>query len=111
MCCTGVDHGLLHPQANKETSRKTLTGVAQEGYSCPIPGIVKGQAGQGLEHPGIEEGVPAHGKGWNKISLKAPPNPNHSVVVCEGISTEGRDFPALSQTDIIGGVPCALESR
>lgn len=44
----------------------------------------------------------AHGRGWNKISFKAPSIPKHSVVLCEGISTEGRDFPALSQTDMIG---------
>ena len=30
---------------------------------CPIPGSVPGQAGRGLEQPGLVAGVPARGRG------------------------------------------------
>jgi len=29
----------------------------------PLPGSVQGQVGRGFEHPGLVEGVPAHGRG------------------------------------------------
>jgi len=29
---------------------------------CPLPGSAQGQAGWGFEHPGLVEGVPAHGR-------------------------------------------------
>ena len=30
---------------------------------CPLPGRVQGQVGQGLDQPGLVEGVPARGRG------------------------------------------------
>jgi len=30
---------------------------------CPLPGSVQGQVGWGFEHPGLVEGVLAHGRG------------------------------------------------
>jgi len=40
---------------------EALAQAAQRSRGCPLPGRVLGQAGQGLEHPGLVEGVPAHG--------------------------------------------------
>uniref|UniRef100_A0A672UC28 Uncharacterized protein n=1 Tax=Strigops habroptila TaxID=2489341 RepID=A0A672UC28_STRHB len=37
--------------------------VAQRSCGCPIPGSVQGKVGQGLEQPGLVEGVPARGRG------------------------------------------------
>uniref|UniRef100_A0A8C3KPG3 Homeobox protein cut-like n=1 Tax=Calidris pygmaea TaxID=425635 RepID=A0A8C3KPG3_9CHAR len=37
--------------------------VAQGSCGCPIPGGVQGQAGWGLEQPGLVGGVPAQGRG------------------------------------------------
>ena len=42
--------------------RTAMAQVAQRSCGCPIPGSVQGQAGRGLEQPGLVEGVPAHGK-------------------------------------------------
>ena len=54
---------------------------AQSSCGCPwIPGSVQGQAGQGLEQPGIVEGVPAHDWGWNWMFFNIPSHPNHSVI-------------------------------
>lgn len=33
--------------------------MAQGGCRCPFPGGIQRQAGQGLEPPGLEEGVPS----------------------------------------------------
>lgn len=46
---------------------------------CPITGRVQGQVGCALEHPGLVEGVWAHGRGLEgAVSLSSLPN--HSVV-------------------------------
>lgn len=43
---------------------EALVQGAQRGCGCLwIPAIVQSQAGQGLDHPGILEVVPAHGRG------------------------------------------------
>jgi len=42
---------------------EALAQVAQRSCGCPLPGSVQGQAGRGFEHPGLVEGVPAHGRG------------------------------------------------
>jgi len=42
---------------------ETLERVAQRGGSCPIPGNIPGQVGQGSEQPDLVEDVPAHCKG------------------------------------------------
>jgi len=42
---------------------EALAQVAQRSCGCPLPGSVQGQAGWGCEHPGLVEGVPAHGRG------------------------------------------------
>jgi len=36
-------------------------GEAQRSCGCPLPANVQGQAGWGLEQPGLVEGVPVHG--------------------------------------------------
>ena len=52
---------------------EALAQVAQRSCGCPLPGSVQGQVGWGLEHPGLVEGVPAHGRGvgtrWSVRSL------------------------------------------
>lgn len=45
-----------------------------------IPGGVQGQLGQGLEQPGIVEGVPAHGRGWNWRFFNVPFNSDLSII-------------------------------
>jgi len=42
---------------------EALAQAAQRSCGCPLPRRVQGQVGQGLEHPGLVEGVPAHGRG------------------------------------------------
>jgi len=37
--------------------------VAQRSRGYPLPGSVQGQVGQGLEQPGLVEGVSAHNRG------------------------------------------------
>jgi len=45
---------------------EALAQVAQRSCGCLLPCSVQGQAGWGFEQPGLEEGVPAHGRGeWN----------------------------------------------
>ena len=34
-----------------------------------------------LEQPGIVEGDPAHGRGWDGVGFKVPSNPNHSGIL------------------------------
>lgn len=36
---------------------------------------------QGFEQPGLVEDAPACGWGWNWMILKAPFNPNHSMIL------------------------------
>jgi len=54
--------------------------------ACPLPGSVQGQAGRGLEHPGLVEGVAAHGRGVEGI-YKVASNPNRSVILYHKYST------------------------
>jgi len=44
-------------------------------------GVTK--VGRGFEHPGLVEGVPAHGRerGCNQMIFKVPSIPNHSVIL------------------------------
>ena len=49
---------------------EALAQVAQRSCGCPTPGSVQGQLGRGLEQPGLVEGVPACGRGWNWVSFK-----------------------------------------
>jgi len=48
---------------------EALAQAAQRSCGCPeelwlpLPGSDQGQVGWGLEHPGLVEGVPAHGRG------------------------------------------------
>jgi len=39
---------------------EALEQVAQRSCGCPLPASVQGQVGWASEHPGLEEGVPAH---------------------------------------------------
>lgn len=54
---------LLLPAAKPAAST-----TAQTSCACPSPASV-----QGLEQPGIGEGVPARGGGWNQMCLKVLP--------------------------------------
>jgi len=42
---------------------EALAQVSQRSCGCPLPGSVQGEFGRGFEHPGLVEGVPAHGRG------------------------------------------------
>jgi len=42
---------------------EALAQAAQRSCGCPLPGRAQGQVGQGWEHPGLGERVPAHGRG------------------------------------------------
>jgi len=52
---------------------EALAQAAQRSCGCPLPGRIQGQVGWGSEHPGLVEGVPAHGRGagmrWSIRSL------------------------------------------
>jgi len=54
---------------------EALAEAAQRSCGCPLPGRVQGQAGQGWEHPGLGEGVPAYGTGWELDDLQDPFQP------------------------------------
>jgi len=41
---------------------EALEQAAQRSCGCHLPGSVQGQVGQGFEHPGLVESVPAHGR-------------------------------------------------
>ncbi|KAK4808877.1 hypothetical protein QYF61_007992 [Mycteria americana] len=60
---------------------------------CPIPGSVQGQAGWGFEQPGLVEGVPAHGWGWNYIIFKSK-TPCYSLT---GMEISSHQFHLLEQ--------------
>lgn len=77
---------LCHCAAAASTQRKHLTSVFKNTMrmkSCgsPVPRGVQGQAEQGLEQPGLREGVPGHGRGWNGMSFRIPFHPNHSIIL------------------------------
>ncbi|TRZ10592.1 hypothetical protein HGM15179_016516 [Zosterops borbonicus] len=60
---------------------EALVQISQRSCGCPwISGSVPGQVGWGLEQPGIVEGVPAHGRGWNGTIFKVLSNPNETVL-------------------------------
>ena len=44
-------------------SDEALAPAAQRSCGCPLPASVQGQAEWSSEHPGLVEGVPAHGRG------------------------------------------------
>ena len=48
---------------------EALEQVAQRSCGCPIPGGVQGQDGWSSEQPKIVKGVPAHGRGLDKLHL------------------------------------------
>jgi len=52
---------------------EALAWVVQRSCGCPLPGSVQGQVGWAFEHPGLVEGVIAHGRGggmrWSTRSL------------------------------------------
>ena len=58
---------------NKETryseGGEVLAQVARRSCGCPLPGSVQVQVGQGIEQPGLVEGVPAHAKGVERDDL------------------------------------------
>jgi len=59
--------------------------VAQRSCGCPLPGNVQDQVGRGLEHPGLVEGGPAHGRGIGLDDQTGPFQPKPcrgSMVLC-----------------------------
>ena len=61
---------------------EALAQVAQRSRGCPwLPGSVQGQVGWDFGQPGLVEGVPAHGRGWNWMGFKVPSNPNQSGIL------------------------------
>lgn len=56
---------------------RAVAQAAPRSWGCPIPGSAQGQAGWGLGfgQPGLMEGVPAHGRGWNWVVVKGPFQP------------------------------------
>jgi len=54
---------------------EALEQVAQRSYGCSIPGAAQGQIGWGPGHPGLVEGVPAHGKGIGPGDLHGASQP------------------------------------
>jgi len=61
---------------------ETLEQVVQRSCACPILGSVQSEVRWGFEQPDLLKDVPAHGTGdWTKQSLKAPSNPNHSMIL------------------------------
>lgn len=58
-----------------------LEQVVQRTCGCSwISGSVQGEVGCGSEQPVIAGGVPAQGKGWNKMVFRVTSNPNHPVI-------------------------------
>ena len=55
---------------------ETLEQVSQRGGRCSICGNIQGQVGWGSEQPDLFEGVPAHCREVDKMTLKGPFNPN-----------------------------------
>lgn len=53
-----------------------LQNCYRSSVKCPIPGSVQNQVGQGLEQPGLVEGVPGVG-----MIFQVPSNPNHPVIL------------------------------
>jgi len=53
---------------------ETLEQVSQRHCGFPLPGSVQGQVGWGFKHPGLVEGVSAHGRGvGTRCSLRFLP--------------------------------------
>jgi len=64
-----------------DEGREALEEVAQRGGSCPIPGNIQGQVGQGSEQPDLVVDVPTQCRGVGlRWPLKVPSNPNYSVI-------------------------------
>lgn len=62
-------------------------------WDLRIPGSVQGQAGWGLEEPGLVEGVPAHGRGWDDLPGLFQHKPfSDSVTVAVGLGKAGRNM-------------------
>ena len=57
-------------------SSETLEQVVQGGCGCPLPRSFQGQAGWGIEQPGLVGGVPAYSRGELELDeLKSPFQP------------------------------------
>ena len=72
--------------------------VAQGGCGCPIPGGAPGQAGWGPGQPELEDGVPAHSRGWNRVDFRVPSNLSHSVIPCFFFPYELQQVPMEKTT-------------
>lgn len=72
--------------------------VSQRGCGCPIPGNIQGQVEQGSEQPDLVKNVPALCRGWSTWPLKAPSNPNYSMILFCYSKSWGRSVPVPSHT-------------
>lgn len=56
--------------------------VARPWHRLPRgAGGAQGQVGRGPEEFDLEDGIPAHSRGWNWMGFKVPSTPNHSEIV------------------------------
>jgi len=55
--------------------------LPSEAVESLLLGNIQGQIGWGFEHPGLVEGVPAHGRGFGTRSLKVPSDQNDFVIL------------------------------
>lgn len=80
------------------TRMRKLAQVVQGEDEFPIPGNMRGQAGQGCELPDLVEVVPSHGRGWD---FKAPFKPK---LFCEYSpqSISSVDFSSTSRRNRSG---------
>ncbi|XP_059715124.1 uncharacterized protein LOC132333743 isoform X1 [Haemorhous mexicanus] len=85
---------------------QALAQSAQRSCGCPwIPGSAQGQVGQGMEQPGIGDGVPAHGWALRSLS-KGPvcdPTRGHRRQQVTASSTSGcqRRFSVATQSPLV----------
>lgn len=54
---------------------------AQRSYESPIPGSGQSRVGRCLEHSGLVEGVPGQCTANGLDDIKAPSNPNSSMIL------------------------------
>jgi len=62
-----LKYGTFRLDKRKKFFTKRVVGywhrLPREAVAAPSPGRVQGQVGWGFEHPGLVEGVHAHGRG------------------------------------------------
>ena len=61
--CFKLEEGRFRLEILSCEGGETLEQVAQNGCGCSLPGSIQGQAGWGIEQPGLVGGVPAYSRG------------------------------------------------